>query len=309
MAEFQKKGRRKTGERIFSAENALLSLARPQTIFDFDSGAIGREELAFISVDEVGRGCLAGPVVVCTTLWGSQDRTDQLEAWYPRLRDSKKLSIVKRDQLFREFLQHELLTGGWQTPPVLHLECNAGSAKPLAAQSTLSLRTPASVMKFDGGDIEKAIASGRSKDVQAVRMKAASIGAASAQEIDTYGIIPALGLAASRALAALPSKTEAAVIFFDGNRPLALPSPWCALPQALVVKGDDHLKSISASSVIAKVVRDRWMESYSESFPDFGFNENRGYGTEFHREALSRLGPSPLHRISFLKNLCPQLSP
>jgi ribonuclease HII len=51
------------------------------------------------------------------------------------------------------------------------------------------------------------------------------------------------------------------------------------------------------------------MENYSESFPEFGFDENRGYGTEAHRQALSRLGPTPLHRISFLKNLCPELSP
>jgi len=135
------------------------------------------------------------------------------------------------------------------------------------------------------------------------------LGCATAGEIDAHGIIPSLGLAASRALAQLPRQCEPAVVFFDGNRPIKLAEPWNELRQILVTKGDNLLKSISASSVIAKVVRDQWMQKYSEMFPNYAFEENRGYGTEKHRNAIEKHGPTPLHRRSFLKNLCPQLHP
>ncbi|NBW81947.1 ribonuclease HII [bacterium] len=101
------------------------------------------------------------------------------------------------------------------------------------------------------------------------------------------------------------SDQSPAALFFDGHRPLALSHRWTDTPQIMVTKGDDLLKSISASSVIAKVVRDRWMEMYACRFPFYLFNEHRGYGTEKHREALLKHGLSPLHRKTFLKNICP----
>jgi ribonuclease HII len=312
MAETKKTSRTKTGERIFSAENALLSLARPQTLFHSNAQDQIDETFSFISVDEVGRGCLAGPVVVCTTLWSFCASSDHLQKWYSQLRDSKKLSAAKRDALFNDFIQHDRLASKWNTPPPWRTQDHTNSRKTsgtMSERDNLSLRVPESVMKLSGVDVQRSIAARKGTTDKPAKMLSASIGEASAQEIDRFGIIAALGLAAARALDALPSGENATLLFFDGNRPLSLPAPWCGLPQLLVVKGDDHLKSISASSVIAKVVRDRWMENYSESFPEFGFDENRGYGTEAHRQALFRLGPTPLHRISFLKNLCPELSP
>jgi ribonuclease HII len=66
-----------------------------------------------------------------------------------------------------------------------------------------------------------------------------------------------------------------------------------------VPKGDMVTLSVAAASVIAKVTRDRTMDRYHRRFPQYGFNTNRGYGTQKHWEALWRFGPSPIHRLSF----------
>ncbi|MBM3382549.1 MAG: ribonuclease HII [Betaproteobacteria bacterium] len=311
MANFPKKNPLKSDERIFSAESALLSYAQPNTLFHISPARNCESPVYFISIDEVGRGCLAGPVVVCTTLWSSITHDDPLISWYPHLRDSKKLSGTKRDILFSDFIQHELLVGSWKEPPELTARpltksLGSGNKPPMHLHSPL--HSPPLVVKLNGADVQKTRASVKGCPNISMRLAAASIGSASAKEIDGFGVITALGMAASRALEALPKVQTPTVVFFDGNRPLKLTAPWFELPQLLVVQGDDHLKSISASSVIAKVVRDRWMENYSDSFPEFGFEENRGYGTELHRRALSKHGPTPLHRLSFLKNLCPELA-
>ena len=184
------------------------------------------------------------------------------------------------------------------------MEFSKGKEVSQAAQ----LLKPISVSKFTEGEIEDIRAQPYSLNLSCSLM-AASIGAASAACIDQCGIISGLGVAASEALSQLPSIKDAKVIFFDGNRPLPLTSPWAARKQILITKGDDLLKSISTSSIIGKVVRDRWMLKYSEYFPEFNLNENKGYGTENHRSALCRLGPTPIHRTSFLKNICPELLP
>jgi ribonuclease HII len=71
------------------------------------------------------------------------------------------------------------------------------------------------------------------------------------------------------------------------------------VPCLSVRKGDVVTVSVAAASVVAKVTRDRTMDRYHRRFPEYGFNTNRGYGTQGHWEALWRLGPSPIHRLSF----------
>ena len=71
------------------------------------------------------------------------------------------------------------------------------------------------------------------------------------------------------------------------------------LPQRAIIKGDSISYSIAAASILAKVHRDEMMERYDSEFPDYGFSSHMGYGTRQHYEALSRLGPCPLHRRSF----------
>jgi ribonuclease HII len=83
-------------------------------------------------------------------------------------------------------------------------------------------------------------------------------------------------------------------LLIDGNVPVPLP-----LPQQTLVKGDSRSLSIAAASVVAKVVRDRIMTTYDRLFPGYGFAGHKGYGSDAHRLAIARLGPSPCHRRTF----------
>ena len=83
-------------------------------------------------------------------------------------------------------------------------------------------------------------------------------------------------------------------VLVDGE---AIPS--LTLKQHPLVKGDSKSVCIAAASVIAKVTRDRIMVDYHQQYPEYGFNENKGYGTPFHMEALRKHGPCPIHRNSF----------
>jgi ribonuclease HII len=71
------------------------------------------------------------------------------------------------------------------------------------------------------------------------------------------------------------------------------------LPHLSIKKGDAVTASIAAASIVAKVQRDRMMERYHRRYPDFDFRSNKGYGTRHHWETLDRLGPTPIHRMSF----------
>lgn len=118
------------------------------------------------------------------------------------------------------------------------------------------------------------------------------IGEASVEEIDTLNILGATKLAMLRAYQALGREADCALI--DGNQPPKLPCR--TVP---VVRGDSLSLSIAAASILAKVSRDRLMESMSHTYPGYGFESHVGYGTAQHREALQRLGVCPIHRRSF----------
>jgi ribonuclease HII len=104
-----------------------------------------------------------------------------------------------------------------------------------------------------------------------------------------------------RALRKLPVTPE--FVLTDG-----FPLKRLGVPSLGLRKGDVVTASVAAASVVAKVTRDRIMDRYHRRFPDYGFDTNRGYGTERHWEALWRLGPTPIHRRSFNHVLDP-LSP
>lgn len=120
------------------------------------------------------------------------------------------------------------------------------------------------------------------------------IGFASHEEIDSINILQATFLAMERAIAQLEGKAEFALI--DGNREKDF-----GLPVKTVVKGDSLSASIAAASVLAKVTRDDLMEKMAKEYPGYGFEIHKGYGTKAHYDALRELGPSPVHRMSFLK--------
>lgn len=77
------------------------------------------------------------------------------------------------------------------------------------------------------------------------------------------------------------------------------PVPRMGFPSLSIKKGDAVTASVAAASIVAKVTRDRIMDRMHRRYPEFGFDHNRGYGTPDHLEALARLGPTPIHRLSF----------
>lgn len=120
------------------------------------------------------------------------------------------------------------------------------------------------------------------------------IGFASEQEIDEINILQATFLAMRRAMDQLTVRPELALI--DGNRETDF-----GLPVKTVVKGDSLSASIAAASVLAKVTRDDMMVEMAEKYPQYGFEIHKGYGTKAHYSALTQFGPSPIHRMTFLK--------
>ncbi|MDP1750704.1 MAG: ribonuclease HII [Reyranella sp.] len=125
-----------------------------------------------------------------------------------------------------------------------------------------------------------------------------AIAEASVEEIDRINILQATFLAMRRALAALAEQPEVVppdVVLVDGNR--APPQLGCRAET--IVGGDAHSYSIAAASIFAKVARDRYMTKLAETFPGYGWESNRGYGSAQHLAALKLLGPTPHHRMSF----------
>lgn len=141
---------------------------------------------------------------------------------------------------------------------------------------------------------------------------ASAVGHASAAEIDALGIIGALRTAGTRAwLQVLAAGVTPDVVLLDGSHnwlsPQAqaslfddpVPGPACEAPVHTLVKADMQCLSVAAASVLAKVERDRIMRSLHSEFPAYGWNENKGYGTALHKEALRLSGPTPYHRVSW----------
>ena len=131
-------------------------------------------------------------------------------------------------------------------------------------------------------------------DIIIARSIAYGIALVDEKTIDEINILQATFLAMERAVAQLSVQPDLALV--DGNRAPALP-----VPVKTVIKGDSLSASIAAASILAKVTRDRLMEELDETYPAYGFAVHKGYGTKRHYEALAEFGPSPVHRMTFLK--------
>jgi len=119
------------------------------------------------------------------------------------------------------------------------------------------------------------------------------VGFADHKEIDRFNILKASFLAMHRAIAALSSKP--ALLLIDGNRFSVYPR----IPHKCIVKGDATFASIAAASILAKTYRDQFMIGLHEEYPYYGWDMNKGYGTEEHRKSIALHGLSPYHRKSF----------
>lgn len=113
-------------------------------------------------------------------------------------------------------------------------------------------------------------------------------------EIDEINILQATFLAMERAIQQLQVKPQLALI--DGNRAKDF-----GIPVETVVHGDSKSASIAAASILAKVTRDDYMLEMSKEYTNYGFDIHKGYGTKAHYAALTEYGPSPIHRMTFLK--------
>jgi ribonuclease HII len=183
-------------------------------------------------VDEAGRGPLAGAVFAAAVI---------LDPAHPivGLRDSKKLSEVKRDQLAIKIKKHAL---AW------------------------------------------------------------CIAQASEQEIDQINILQATMLAMQRAVQGLSVQPELALI--DGNR-----CPVLTMMSYAIVKGDDKVEAISAASILAKTARDAALMDLHVQYPQYAFDQHKGYPTALHLARLREHGISPVHRLSYapVRSLLPKI--
>ena len=123
-----------------------------------------------------------------------------------------------------------------------------------------------------------------------------SMAFATVEEIEELNILRATFLAMNRAIEGLAIRPDLALIDGNQNRDIRIQS-------RCIVHGDARCASIAAASILAKVSRDRLMTELAEKYPEYGFAQHKGYGTKAHMEAIRRYGPSPVHRLSFLKKL------
>lgn len=127
---------------------------------------------------------------------------------------------------------------------------------------------------------------------------AMGVGTVSAEIIDKINIKNATRLAMKKAIMSIKDKNENKIIpdyiLIDAEK------VDLSIPQRAIIKGDDCSHGIAASSIVAKVLRDRLCERWHMKYPNYNIKQNKGYGTKAHREALRQYGASPMHRKTFL---------
>ena len=123
-----------------------------------------------------------------------------------------------------------------------------------------------------------------------------SLGMSSAERIDEINILQATYEAMREAVASLSVCPD--MLFND-----AVTIPGISIPQLPIIGGDGKSMSIAAASIVAKVFRDEMMVEFDRIYPGYGFASNKGYGTADHIKAIKELGPCPIHRKSFIKNI------
>lgn len=154
-------------------------------------------------------------------------------------------------------------------------------------------------VEIPGLDDSKKLSDKRRRELMPIIKETAlayGIAFADHAEIDSINILQATFLAMERAMEQLAIKPELALI--DGNREKDF-----GIPVKTVVRGDSRSASIAAASVLAKVTRDDYMLEMAKTYPQYGFEIHKGYGTKAHYAALAEHGPCLIHRMTFLKKL------
>lgn len=184
-------------------------------------------------VDEVGMGCLAGPVVVCAVRIEEGfylDKKNNIEG----VRDSKLLSEAKRKEVYSRLVKH---------PDISYV-----------------------------------------------------VSCAHAEKIDELNIYGASRMVMRKAVKKVVGTSQLkTMVLVDGNKKILN----LKYDQEAIVKGDQKVFSIACASIIAKVYRDKMMERYAIKYPNYGFEQHKGYSTILHQKQLNKLGPCKIHRRSF----------
>jgi len=194
----------------------------------------------------------------------------------------------------KKFLQAEQAALIWDTPGLIAGVDEAGrgplAGPVVAAAVILDDENPIKGL----ADSKKLTALRRERLFDEIRAKAlcCSIAEASVEEIDQLNILQATLLAMRRAVEGLRLKPNKVLV--DGNR-----LPVLDVLAEAIVKGDSKVPAISAASILAKVHRDRLCDEWHAQFPQYGFDNHKGYGTATHLDALRAHGPCPWHRRSF----------
>lgn len=163
-------------------------------------------------------------------------------------------------------------------------------AGPVTAAAVVLAHQPC----IEGLDDSKRLTPKRREELATViraQAVASAVAHVSASEIDSVGMTAALRTAMRSAIAALGVEPDH--VLLDGL-PMRLHDH-----ETAVVKGDGRIAAIAAASIVAKVTRDALMREYAETYPEYGFDINKGYGTAEHLDAISRVGLCPLHRRTF----------
>jgi len=246
-----------------------------------------------IALDEVGRGCLAGPVVTVASLWEILPSSSYHQnLWITLFKDSKKMTAKSREKAFstletvfpalkkdkKEIIQESLEKEiSWNT-------CTESSQTRILYDSSSWPQDPPPL---------------------SLMLTHFGIGASSSQEIDEINIWQATQLAMNRSLNALKEFVSPKECFFivDGHLPLKVEPFWKDTLQINSVGADDAFVTVGFSSVVAKVLRDTYMTLLHQDYPAYELASHKGYATKTHREAILKHGLQDIHRRSFCEKL------
>lgn len=207
----------------------------------------------------------------------------------------KSKAVRKRTaSVLKGLLKAEQVALSWDTPGLVAGVDEAGRG-PLAGPVFAAAVILDDLKPIKGlADSKTLTAKKRDKLYDEIRAKAlcCSVAQASTEEVDALNILQATMLAMQRAVDGLRLKPVKVLV--DGNR-----IPKLDVLAEAIVKGDSKVQSISAASILAKVSRDRWCSDLHAQFPNYGFEQHKGYGTAQHLAALKKFGPCPEHRTSF----------
>jgi ribonuclease HII len=237
-------------------------------LFITDISYLGQAIQWLIGVDEVGRGSLAGPVTAAAVAirrdWYFENKKG-IE--WNQVDDSKKLKPETREHIYTSALE----TSRQSTDYSFLFEVATGS-----------------VSEIDRLNILEATKLAMYRALKALEIRLASTGD-SFPRMDEPGMFE-LGEGG-------PSHSRFSILI-DGRELNSFPYQHTG-----IVKGDATFFCIALASILAKVERDSWMMGCSEEFPEYGWDQNKGYGTVLHCDAIKRLGLTPLHRKSFVSKM------